>query len=300
MTNDLIKSNAEENMDDFFEGVYGFKPKKRGAGYELLVGAVIKLLNVDASVASNVFVKSQYSDGSYQIDNLITSVSDATFVEVKDYSEKVGRPDVTKLSGALLCLPLEKGIVASSKGFTKPAKQYVEDCSKNPNAKPIDLYLVRPVKEKDLNGRIIQINVQIFIEGMDFANAVFTPAFTTEAMQILQNTGHMIGEQASMRIDAFYRGDRTVIDTLSNLTRALNNKPAINNAHSGKWEFLEQAYILYRGELIPINFVEYNIPIKLEKRNFAIGGKPLIYVCSDSGDIDRIITEEQLKSIQFK
>ena len=163
-----------KNMDDFFEEVYGFKPKKRGAGYELLVGAVLKILNQDASVSNNVFVQSIYSEDKYQVDNLIEKVIESAFVEVKDYSKKIGRPDVSKLSGALLHLPLDKGIIATAQGFTKNAKQYAEDCLKNPKAKPIDLYIVRAVLDKDLAGKITEVQVQIFIEGMDFSTAVFT------------------------------------------------------------------------------------------------------------------------------
>jgi len=295
-----LGNNNVENMDDFFEKIYGFKPKKRGGGYELLVGAVLKILNQDATVSHNVFVKSEYSNDTYQVDNLLKKEHEEVFVEVKDYSEKVGRPDVTKLSGALLCLPLDKGIVATTKGFTRNAKQYVDDCAKNPNAKPIDLYIIRAVLDKDLKGRISEIQVQIFIEGMDFSKAIFTPHFTEEAFSMLQKMGYAKGTQVNIRIEAFYRKDGSVIETLFNLTHALNKKSCNGGAHAGKWEFSEPAYILFNNELMPITSVEYNIPIRLDKVAFKIGAKPLIYVHSQDGSIDKIISEEQLKSIKFE
>ncbi len=294
-----LGNNNVENMDVFFEKIYGFKPKKRGAGYELLVGAVLKILNQDASVSSNVFIESKYSHDQYQIDNLLEDVQKKVFVEAKDYSEKVGRGDVTKLSGALLCLPLDKGIMATTKGFTGCAKQYVEDCSKNPNAKPIDLYIIREVLDRDLKERIKEIQVQIFIEGMDFSKAIFTPHFTEEAFLMFQKIGYANGTQINIHIEAFYRKDGSVIETLFNLTHALNKNPCNGGVHAGEWEFLEPAHILFNKELIPITSVEYNIPIRLDKVNFKVGEKPLIYVHSQDGAIEKIISEEQLKSIKF-
>jgi len=47
-------------------------------------------------------------------------------------------------------------------------------------------------------------------------------------------------------------------------------------------------------------FIEYNIPIRMDKVVFKVGAKPLIYVRSQDGDVEQIISEEQLKSIKFE
>lgn len=288
-----------KNMDDFFEEIYGFKPSKRGAGYELLVGAVLKILNADASVSNNVFVESKYSNDKYQVDNLLGKEQENIFVEVKDSSEKVGRPDVTKLSGALLQLPLDKGIMATPKGYTKNAKQYVEDCAKNPNAKPIDLYIIRPSTEKDEEGRIKEIHIELFIETNDYANAVFTPLFAEGAFNIFQEMRYKEGDKASFPIDGFYRADGSVIETVHNLTSSLK-ADSNSGMYAGKWVFSEPTYIYCCNKLVPIKYVEYKIPTKLIKQKIVIKGKPLIYVRSNDGSVDKIITEEQFKNIKFE
>ena len=245
------------NMDDVFEEIYGWKPLKRGAGYELLVGAVLKILNKDASITSNVFVESQYSKDKFQVDNLLEQ-QEKVFVEVKDYAEKVGRPDVTKLSGALLNLPLDKGIVASVKGFTKNAKQYVEDCEKNPHAKPIDLYIVRPSTQEDIKGRIMEIHMEITMESTDYRNAKFEPCFTEEAATIFREMGFKKGDQLPFCFDGFYRADGSVIETLYNLTRNMQPAPqgsGQNRGYVGKWKFNEPAFIKVRDRLIPVEYL---------------------------------------------
>ena len=97
----------ESKFDELFERIYGFRPRKRGASYELIAAAAIKLIREDLAVKTNQFVEGTYSKEKYQIDAAIDSLKIA--VEAKDYSgsnKKVGRPDVTKLAGALQDLPL--------------------------------------------------------------------------------------------------------------------------------------------------------------------------------------------------
>lgn len=285
------------NMDDFFESIYGFKPHKRGAGYELLVGAVLKILNTDSEVTNNVFVKSNYSDDRYQVDNLIDN---QIFVEVKDYEMKVGRPDVTKLSGALLHLPLDKGIVATAKDFTGPAVQYSKDCLANPNAKPIDLYIIRPSTEKDTEGTIRKIHIKMSFIVNDYANAKIEPKFAKEAAQIFTSMGLKDGDQLDYGLEGFYRKDGSVIKTLWELTNDLKPKKDAQEI-IGNWEFSEPTHIYVNERLIPIEYMHYEVPIKTIERDMVIdAGKPLIYVQSIDGSIDRVINEDQLKKIKFE
>ena len=285
------------NMDDFFESIYGFKPHKRGAGYELLVGAVLKILNTDSEVTNNVFVKSDYSDDRYQVDNLIDN---QIFVEVKDYEKKVGRPDVTKLSGALLHLPLDKGIVATAKDFTGPAVQYSKDCLANPKAKPIDLYIIRPSTDSDTEGTIREIHIKMSIIANDYANADWQPKFAKEATQIFKTMGLKNGDRISLGFDGFYRKDGSVIKTLWELTSTLKTSND-TNVITGDWMFSEPAYVFVKDQLVPIESMHYKIPLKTIEEDMAItAGKPAVYVRSIDGSIDRIITEDQLKKIKFE
>ena len=49
-------------MDVYFETIFGYKPTKRGTGYELLVGAVLKILNESQDVTHNVIYEGKYSN----------------------------------------------------------------------------------------------------------------------------------------------------------------------------------------------------------------------------------------------
>ena len=142
----------QTNMDEYFETIFGYKPKKRGTGYELLVGAVLKLLNATQDVTHNVIQEGKYSKDKYQIDALVKNKFATIFIECKDYIERnkpTQRADVQKLAGALNNLDINAGILVSATGFTKPAVQYSESTKLNPNAKEIELFLIRPSTEKD-------------------------------------------------------------------------------------------------------------------------------------------------------
>ena len=109
-------ANADAgNMDDFFEEMFGQRPKKRGKGYELLVAAAIKLSGFASNVSADRFIKGEFSETTYQLDAHVEDGAGA-FVEAKDYTEKrdfagapVGRGDVQKLAGALLDSETRKG-----------------------------------------------------------------------------------------------------------------------------------------------------------------------------------------------
>jgi len=291
------------NMDDFFCEIYGYKPKKRGKGYEMLVGAVLKILNNSADVKHDVFMRSKYSDDTYQIDNLVTQNSDKTFVEAKDYTEsnvKVGRPDVSKLSGALLHLPVSKGLVVSSTDFTKPAINHAEDCHKNPNAKPIDLYIIRRSNESDRSGRINTIVLNMNFILPDQSSASWTPKWAKEAMEIFNELGYNDGDTITHAIDSFYDANGQVIDTVFNLTRELNYDYALMEA-KGRFEFQQKAHIIVKGKLVPIEHIDYRIPlIKIERKKEITSGEPCILVKSQDGFVDKLITYEQLKEIKFE
>ena len=52
-------SAGESRIDELFEKLYGFKPKKKGTAYELLVAAAFKLLLANSQVKAD----QQFSDG---------------------------------------------------------------------------------------------------------------------------------------------------------------------------------------------------------------------------------------------
>lgn len=174
---------------DLFESIFGFRPKKAGTSYELLVSAAIKSVIPNLKIKANQYVRGSFSGEKYQLDALIDSLEKIA-VEAKDYSQnsqKVGRPDVSKLAGALNDLPVDRGIVVSPTDFTRHAKKYADGTKVNPNAKPIDLYHVRASSSEDEQGRIMKIRLQITIESADFQNAKWKPIFTRDGAELLKS-----------------------------------------------------------------------------------------------------------------
>ena len=55
-------------MDAVFEQIFGYKPSKHGKGFEMLVGAVLKIINEANDVTHDVKKTGLFSPDRYQID----------------------------------------------------------------------------------------------------------------------------------------------------------------------------------------------------------------------------------------
>ena len=289
-------------MESLYQEIFGKKPAKKGTAYELIVGAVLKLLNQDANITHDVFFKSPYSNSKYQIDNL-HKTNELTFVESKDYSErggKVGRPDTSKLAGALCVLrgEIDRGILASSTDFTKPAKQYTSDFLKS-NGISIDLLIIRKSIPEDTEGTIQKLIVNMKMLLPDYQQAIFMPRWTKEGQQALNNLGYEDGDAIQLKISFLYKSDGSILETISHLTSKLDvdYKELIAD---GKWEFNEPAYIIIDETLVHIERIEYKVPYVIHERSIEINaGEPAILVKSTDGEICKIITVEDLKKVDI-
>jgi predicted helicase len=209
---------GESHIDELFERMYGVKTKKKGTAYELLVAAAFKLLQANSQVRANQHVQGTYSEEQYRIDVAIESLK--TFVEAKDYTQKgkkVGRPDVSKLAGALLDLPFKSGVVASATDFSRPARKYAQATKVNPSSKPIDLYHVRPSVEEDEEGRIRRVRVNISLLALDPRNMKFEPEITKQGNEVLKQL-YNVGDSVQLRLEEIHRSDGSVLITIHELT----------------------------------------------------------------------------------
>lgn len=287
---------------DLFEDIFGFRPKKSGASYELLVSAAIKAVLPKLKVQANQYVQGTFSGEKYQLDALIESLEKVA-VEAKDYSQdkqKVGRPDVSKLAGSLNDLPIDRGIVASPTDFTRHARKYAEGTKLNPQAKPIDLYHIRESTVEDEQGRITKIDIQLLIERADFQNAKWEPVFTKEGADLLRQT-FPAGTRIQDKIEAFYRLDGSIITTIHDLSRNISQQKAIDGFVKDEWVSPEAAYIRLRGSLFPISSYKYEIRFHTSEHRIEIRaeGKAVLLVKSEDGLIDKLVTDADLKKIKF-
>lgn len=293
------------NMDKYFETIFGYKPTKRGTGYELLVGAVLKILNESQDVTHNVVYEGKYSDDKYQIDALVENKLASIFIECKDYTERnkpTQRADVQKLAGALNNLDINAGILVSATGFTKPAIQYSESTKLNPNAKEIELFTIRPSTKKDAEGVMLSLCVSLDLETIDHENSKVIPIMDIKKTQeILKRNSYKVGGRYNAITNRLLKSDGTIYKYISEIVNDKTINPSIDGVSSGEFYFEEDVFICLYGELVKIDKLVYEIRHKvIHIPEFVkIEDKAILVVKSQDGVIDRIITEKQLKSVVF-
>jgi len=279
-------------MDDMYEEFFGSKPKKRGAGYELLVAYVLQHLNQKSKLTHNKFIKSSYGNSNYQTDALMENRENLfTFIEAKDYQDKVERDVILIITGKILVLnDIDKAICASPNGYTKGAEQYTHELEKA-NAKPVDLYIVRGIRDEDLKNRINTIVIKMKCIALDWNNVKLDIKWTKEAKEILEK---LVVEGAWL--DIIFNENGIEIENIASLTK--NTKCSFGETISrGKWEFKERPFLQIKNTLIPFEYISYEVPnresfqeMKIEREH-----EPKIYVESLSGDVDTLISLEELK-----
>ena len=291
-------------IDELFFELYGYYPNKAGQSFEMIVAAAFKLL-LNKDVEYDQRVRGEYSETFYQLDGLIKDDNDKSMVEAKDYTideRKVGRGDIQKLQGALTDLPIDKGIFASATDFTKPAKKYAGSSVTNPMNKEIELFHIRPSTEEDEKGRIKKIIVNIGMHFADYQHGNYQFIWTEDGWAKLEQDG-IAGKPITMRIEEFYDKDGNVITNLQELTSKHSPGTSWEEGYVAKgcW-ILNGGHFKYNGEFYAIRGLQYEIPFLISNSELVIegGGNPKIYIKSETGSIDKLITDEDLKKVKFK
>jgi hypothetical protein len=283
-------------IDAFFQRIYGFVPRKKGASYELLVATALKLVHSDLELRANQFIEGTYSKEKYQLDSVLGALE--TAVEAKDYTDrnaKVGRPDVTKLAGSLQDLPLDAGIVASATGFSRPAKKYALATKINPASKPIDLYLVRPSTVEDEEDRIQSVIINLHILSLDQINSRFNPVISQSGQEKLRQK-YVAGEQLQIKVDAFYRGNGRTLVTLQELTSELDR-----GAAEGAWTSPEPAFLKVGDDLIEFTKLEYFMAYQVLETQIIVDtrGTAELLIKAEDGTVDKLLTDIELRRVKF-
>lgn len=151
-------------IDKIYQEIFGVIPAKSGTAYEMLACIAEHLMN-QSDVKHDSKIRGEFSNSLYQIDVLSDDGSDKSMGEAKDYTiqnKKVGRGDMQKLGGALPDLPdVTKGKFFSATGYTAPAKKYAAASQNFPSGKPIEIFEFRPSTEKDEEGYIKTIVIDM-------------------------------------------------------------------------------------------------------------------------------------------
>ena len=291
-------------LDELYESLFGELPKKSGTAYELLCAAVWKLLNEDAEVIHDSRLKGEISKSLYQVDVDTKDKDGRHFGEAKDYTKrggKVGRPDLQKLGGALPELSVETGKFFSATNYTKPAQQYASG-SEEIIGKKIDLYHLRPVVEKDKEGRIEKIISRFHITTPAYDRSQFEPVWTREGISLLQSSAKsgLIPEALNIHIGDILNSDREVINSIRNLTSKGFGKGCSEQGVIGSW-WLPGGHVEIESHLFPIHGITYQVKFNTEIREMVIeaDGNAVLLLKSEDGSVDKLIQDVDLKRIVF-
>ena len=293
-------------VDDLYFELFGEYPSKAGTALERL--ATIAYSEVKAKKAAvDQRLKGTYSDSIYQIDGLAETDDGKEMIEAKDYTirnDKVGRDDLQKLSGALLDLEsISKGIFASATDYTKPAKQYANSTSQMPNAKPIELYGIRPSTELDEKGRVKKICVRINIIAPDFERGSYKPIFTKDGYDALRIDG-LLGQPIEMHFEKFYDKNGTekisFLELTENISKNMNSSTQ-DTTIDGIWNMNHMYMPFPNKKMYELDRIEYSIPIIRDNEEFTIekDGSPCLLIRSSDGKIDKLLTDKELMKYKF-
>lgn len=289
-------------IDLLFEDMFGNKPNKDGTAYEILSAAVMKLLEENALVKHDEKLKGTFSNTFYQLDVLIQQEARKEMGEAKDYTKKgskVGRPDLQKLAGALIDLSeVDGGVFFSATDYTKPAKKYAETSGEF--GKEIKLFHLRPSTEFDESGRIMKITVKFVILIPALDKAKFEVIFSDEGyaeIQRLISLGHLSRGGMRLNIEEIYDGNGNLSMTISELTKK-NLGGGLDYNAQGTF-YLKGNFIKVEGHLVELKGIYYEIPILNANKSIEIHqkGNAKLLLKDESGHIDKLITDEELKRV---
>lgn len=289
-------------IDELFHELYGYYPPKAGQAYEMIVSAAFKLL-LDKDIEYDQRLRGVYSQTVYQLDGLVKDDSNKIMVEVKDYTvdkRKVGRGDLQKLQGALTDLSVDSGVFASATGFTKPASKYADSSDENPMIKNIELFDIRPSTEEDEKGRINKIIVNMSMHIADYERGKYQPIFTKEGFKSLENAG-LANKPVKMKLENFFDKDWNIILTITELTRKYPPGTTWEENYIANGCWIINGYFEIETNLYEIKGLQYEVPFSVGHQELIIecGGSPKIYIKSQTGEINKLITDKDLKKVKF-
>ncbi|TIH09145.1 hypothetical protein [Pseudomonas leptonychotis] len=293
-------------IDKIFNEIFGHSPNKAGTAYEIF-SCIAEHLMTNGDVSHDNKIRGEFSKTLYQVDVHSLSDSGQSMGEAKDYTiqnKKVGRADLQKLGGALPDLPeISKGKFFSATGYTAPAKKHADAAETFPGLKPIEIYELRPSTEKDEEGTVKTIHINMHILMPHPQQGKWLPHLTNEAVA-QSKTMIPEGEESlhyTLRLENFYDSAGNIITTLFDLTSMgygeINTET--NSAH-GTF-LLHGNYIDINGYFLELKGLEYEIPYTERHQTIEItDDSECRFVLKNSKDeIIRFITDEKLRTYTF-
>ena len=294
-----MESQKYISGDGIFEEIFGYKPKKRGEGYEIIVACVLQHLNSNATVSHDERLRTEETKSVYQIDAVVQDLDEKVAVEAKDYKNPIEREVVTKLFGSMAALKIKNAIIATPNGYTKGAVNYPQDVKDQKN---IALYIIRKAKDDDYtlpSGSIFlkAIQANLCVQRLVYDQGKFeTIPDAKDIEDILRKTGKT-SISHSCRIYRFYKSDSSEVP-VSIMSDEINKKHAgltedeyIEDEYiEGEWIPSEDLYVkveVENHELVKIDKIKYKVPIHREKIEWKVKPtSPILFVKTGTEDKD--------------
>lgn len=308
-------------VDDLFNEIFGFYPTKQGQAYELIAGAALKIIYPQNQIRWDQKREGEYDKNTYQIDLSIYSFDSAIMGEAKDHlnqGSKVSRPEIDKLAGSLIELNYESGLFFSATDYTEDAYRKSAGSIKNPNAKNISLVHVRPSEPQDRDGRLEVIDISVVVYKLDTSKMLLQPLLESDD---LERYKEKVNIQMPLKSKTLFGMDHFKAEAWGDFVDENDN--VIGSYHFAK-EFTEEersqskqydyeekgvwnnvvGEMIFGSEKFILSRIGYHFHYIPEEMGFAIEqtGTPVLLIkCEDSSEkIDKLITDEELRKIQFK
>lgn len=292
-------------IDKIYEEIFGALPEKAGTAFEHLASIASYVLN-EGDVTHDDKLRGQFSNTLYQLDVHDRSVSGSTMVEAKDYSDqgkKVGRGDLQKLGGALPDLKeIDSGAFFSATEYTTPAKKYA-DSAHEMFGKSISLWELRPGTERDEEGFIKTVAIQLHILMPQPEKATWIPHFTKHGESELKASAKPGDDRVEFQtgLRCFYDGLGNEVLSLYELTSNGYGEIHSDTGLSHGCFVLKGCYIEVDGVLAEVTGLEFELPYQKYTEELRItddSGHRFVLLDKD-GNVTRFLTDRKLREFDF-
>ncbi len=179
---------------------------------------------------------------------------------------------------------------------------YAKGTITNPVTKKIELYDIRPSTASDEEGRVKIVILELKIKSLSLETAQYDPVIPQDQLEIISTL--LPQGTHRMAIDKIYNSDGSVHTTIKEWTKSLSAHFSLDDDKTGisGIEKFENKYILIQGRLIGISGLKYKIGISeiSEKIEIHSNGNACLYVRNHDDSVDTLITDVDLKDIQFE
>jgi hypothetical protein len=321
MRTTLNPNYSVSRMDSLFFNLFGFYPAKAGKSYEMLVGAVLKILGYD-NIILDELKRGKFDNNPYQIDASLYEVNmESIMVEAKDYtsskkSKKVQRDDLDKIAGSLLELDYSSGYFFSATDYTEDAVKKARASHLNPRMTKLSLFHLVPSVDVDRVGRMEHIQIDLVAYSISKNGSMIYPEVPLEIAEMWKSAGLPLKDLIAK--NEFYYNDDQVTCTgeiiapngdvvggykfSALLSKDFHDQARANNDHiEGAWH-VDNGEITYHGTRISLHTVRYSINFEeiVEPLIICIQGNPVLKIVSEDHGIDKLITDSQMKGITFE